>query len=282
MTQKYGIIGHPVKHSLSPAMQNAAFKALGIEAKYELYDVEPKGLEDFLDNILREKISGLNITIPHKIRAREYLEKKGTLEEHARRLGAVNTIKVTVEGLCGYNTDGPGFYRSLVGDLKFEPEGKSIFVLGAGGAAMAVIMYLGNGPKKIFVSDIDKTKTEGLKGQYKKYYDEKKLIIVDEKKMKEALGESSLLVNATPIGMKEMDPSPLAKELLHPGLYVYDFVYNRPVTQLVKDANSLKLHAVTGLGMLLYQGAIAFEIWTGQKPPVDVMKKALKEGLKSQ
>ena len=281
MKQKYGLIGHPVKHSLSPAMQSAAFNALGIDAEYLLYDIEPEKLEAFLKNARDNNISGLNITIPHKIKAKEFIERKGTLDENARRLGAVNTIKIAEDGsLCGYNTDGPGFYRSLVEDLRFEPEGKNVFVLGAGGAASAVIMYLGNGPKKIFVSDIDKVKTEGLKTHYKKYFDEKRLVITGGNDFMDKLKESELLINATPVGMKDGDPSPIDAGLLHPGLYLYDLVYNRPATQLVKDANSKKLHAVTGLGMLLYQGAIAFEIWTGAKAPVGVMKKALREALK--
>ena len=281
MKLKYGLIGHPVKHSLSPAMQSAAFYALGIDAEYLLYDIEPEKLETFLKNARANNISGLNVTIPHKINAKEFLERKGAIDENARRLGAVNTIKIAEDGsLCGYNTDGPGFYRSLVEDLKFEPEGKNVFVLGAGGAAHAVIMYLGNGPKKIFVSDIDKIKTIGLKEHYKKYFDDKRLVIVSDSDFKDNLRDSELLINATPIGMKDADPSPIDASLLQHGLYVYDLVYNRPATKLVKDANSKKLHAVTGLGMLLYQGAIAFEIWTGAKAPVNVMRKALKEALK--
>ena len=280
---KYGLIGHPVKHSFSPAMQNAAFHALGIDAEYLLYDVEPEKLENFLKNATANNISGLNITIPHKIQVKEYLERKGTLDENARRLGAVNTIKITEDGiLCGYNTDGPGFYRSLVEDLKFEPEGRSVFVLGAGGAARAVIMYLGNGPKKIFVSDIDKAKTEDIVKHYNRYFDSRRLVIVDEPDFKANLRECELLINATPVGMKESDPSPVDAALFHHGLYVYDLVYNRVSTELVKKANSVKLHAVTGLGMLLYQGAIAFEIWTGARAPVSVMKKALKDALKGQ
>lgn len=280
---KYGIIGHPVKHSLSPAMQNAAFKALGIDAEYSLYDVPPESLEDFLRNLKNAGIAGLNITIPYKIKAKEYLERGGLVDENALRLGAVNTVKLTEDDkLCGFNTDGPGFYRSLVEDLKFEPEGKNIFVLGAGGAAMAIIMYLGNSAKKISVHDIDAQKLEDLKNHYKKYYDERKLIIVKNDELKKALDGSQLLINATPIGMKDTDPMPVDKSLLHPGLYVYDLVYNRRVTALVKQANAMKLHAMTGLGMLLYQGAIAFEIWTGEKAPVSVMKKALQEALKGQ
>ncbi|MFH0764426.1 MAG: shikimate dehydrogenase [Candidatus Omnitrophota bacterium] len=279
---KYGIIGHPVGHSLSPAMQNAAFRACGIEAEYELFDVAPADLEDFLRNLKSKKVSGANVTIPHKIKVKEHLDRNGALDANARRLGAVNTIKAAEDGsFCGYNTDGPGFYRSLVEDLGFEPEDRTVFVLGSGGAACAIVMYLGNGPRKIFISDVDKEKAEALAKHYKEYYDEKKIVIVKDSEFKDSLKNSDLLINATPVGMKEPDPSPVDKALLRPGLRVYDLVYNRPVTQLLKEANSMKLHAVTGLGMLLYQGAIAFEVWTGRKAPIDVMKKALREALKA-
>jgi len=278
--ETFGLVGHPVKHSLSPAMQNAAFKELGIDAEYRLYDVEPAALSDFIGSAGSNKISGLNITIPHKIKAKEYLEKNGSLDPNAQRLGAVNTIKAGGDTLCGFNTDGPGFYRSLVEDLRYEPEGKDVFVLGAGGAAQAIIMYLGNGPERISVFDIDPARAEAVKKQYAKYFDVKRLHTISDKKLiKTALDASSLLVNTTPVGMHDSDPSPVDKALLHPGLAVYDIIYNRPYTQLIKDANSLKLHAATGLGMFLYQGAIAFEIWTGKKAPVAVMKRALKEAL---
>jgi len=276
----YGIIGHPVKHSLSPAMQNAAFKALGIDAEYSAWDVEPAALEEFLSSLGRKGISGLNVTIPHKIKAKEYLERNGEIDDNAKRLGAINTVKADGGKLYGFNTDGPGFYRSLIEDLKFEPEGKEVFVLGAGGAGRAVIMYLGNAPKKITVWDIDKHRAEGLKEHYAKFYDAKRLAVADEEGLKAALKRGGLLVNSTPVGMMETDPSPIDSSLLHPGLSVYDLVYNRPLTRLVKEANSRKCHAVTGLGMLAHQGAIAFEIWTGKKAPVAVMRKALKEALK--
>lgn len=279
--QLYGIVGYPVKHSLSPAMQNAAFASAGIDAEYRLFEIAPEDLESFLAGASGKNISGLNITIPHKIKAKEYLERHGTLNEHAAKLGAVNTIKVASDGaLCGYNTDGPGFYRSLVEDLGFEPEGRNVFVLGSGGAAKAIVMYLGLGPKTISIFDVDGRKAEELKSHYAKYHDAKRLnIVTDAGDIKRLLGSSDLLVNATPVGMKDGDPSPVAKELLRPGLYVYDLIYNRPMTQLVKDAKSRKAHAATGIGMLLYQGAVAFEIWTGKTAPISVMKKALKEAL---
>lgn len=278
--QLYGIIGHPIEHSLSPAMQNAAFKVLGIDAEYRLFDVEPDVLEDFLKNIARDKISGLNVTIPHKIKAKEYLEEHGSLDENAKRLGAINTIKVVDGALKGFNTDGPGFYRSLVEDLGFEPEGKSVFILGAGGAGRAIAMYLGNGPKKIYLFDIDKDKSEELKRHYEGYHDAKRIAVAEKEDLKVVLKEKGLLINATPIGMKDEDGLPIDKELLHSGLYVYDLVYNRPMTELVKEATKRKAHAITGLGMLLYQGAIAFEIWTGKRAPINIMKKALREALK--
>ena len=282
MTKKiYGILGYPVKHSLSPAMQNAAFRSLGMDAEYRLFETPPEGLSSFLENAAKNNISGLNITIPHKIRAKEYVELHGFLDENAKRLGAVNTVKISGDGkLYGHNTDGPGFYRSLVENLKFKPDGKSVFVLGAGGAAKAVVMYLGNGPKAITVFDVDRSKVEELKKHYSRYYDAKKFKAVESAGgIKNALTGCDLLVNATPIGMKEDDPSPALKEFLRPGLYVYDLVYNRPITKLVSEAKAAGACAVTGVGMLLYQGAEAFEIWTGMKAPLEVMKTALDKAL---
>jgi shikimate dehydrogenase len=279
---KYGIVGHPVKHSLSPAMQTAAFKEAGLDAEYVLYDIPPGGLADFLGSLKNIRISGVNVTIPHKIRAKEYLERNGSLDPVAEKLGAVNTIKVSGEdgSLRGYNTDGPGFYSSLVEDLKFAPEGKRVFILGAGGAAKAVAMYLGDSPARISVFDIDAARTNSLREHYVKYFDPDRIeVLSDRKRLKDAIGESDLLVNATPVGMDDADPSPVDKGLLHGGLYVYDLVYNRPCTRLVKEAGSMNLRAVTGAGMLLYQGAIAFEIWTGRKAPVEVMRRTLLKSL---
>lgn len=281
MTKIYGLIGHPVEHSLSPAMQNAAFAALKIDAEYRLFDVMPEDLDSFLKDMPKNDISGANVTIPHKVKAKEYVEKNGILNEHAAKLGAVNTIKVEDNRLKGFNTDGPGFYRSLVEDLKFEPEGKTIFVLGAGGAASAIVMYLGNGPKKIYVSDINEDEINRLKKHFDKFYDSNKLAGVKKDTIKDIIGISDLLIQATPIGMHDGDPSPIDPEFLRPGLRIYDLVYNRPRTKLVEEAARKKCHAVTGLGMLLHQGAIAFNLWTWEKPPVDVMRAALKRELKN-
>ena len=276
----YGLIGHPVEHSLSPAMHNAAFKALKIDAEYKLFDVEPEGLEKFLKAMPGSGISGANVTIPHKVYAREYVEKNGFLDEHAVKLGAVNTIKVEEKRLFGFNTDGPGFYRSLTEDLRFDPREKTIFVLGAGGAARAIIMYLGEIPKKMYVTDIDDCKVAELKKHFEKYYSWHKLEVMKKGDFERDMGNADLFVQATPIGMEPGDPSPIDVGFLHPELCVYDLVYNRS-TRLIQAAAERRLRVATGLGMLLYQGAIALEHWTGKKAPVDVMRKALNEGLKA-
>lgn len=281
MRLKYGIVGHPVEHSLSPAMQGAAFKAAGMDAEYLKYDVAPEALTDFLSGLAGSGVSGVNVTIPHKIAAKDFLESEGSLDGNASRLGAVNTIRVSAGRLEGFNTDGPGFYRSLVEDLRFEPEGKRIFLLGAGGAARAIAMYLGAGPAAIMVFDVDRARVESLASDYGARFKGRRIEAVSGPgSMGKALAASDLLINATPVGMRESDPSPVDKGLLRAGMYVYDLVYNRPYTRLVREANSAKAHAVTGAGMLLYQGAVAFEIWTGLKAPIAAMRRALDGALK--
>ena len=277
--QLYGIIGHPVKHSLSPAMQNAAFKECGIDAEYGLYEVRPEELAGFL-NDAPKKLSGLNVTIPHKIAAKDFVEKCGSLDDNARRFGAINTILVQGESLKGFNTDGPGFYRSLAEDLKFNVAGKNILILGAGGAGQAIAMYLGKEPKHIYVTEIDSQKFDNLKERFDKFYDSRTISPAAGDALPEIMKGVDLVINATPLGMKEGDALPIDAGLLRPGLYLYDLVYNAPCTRLVKEAHKVKAHAVTGIGMLLYQGAIAFELWTGKKAPVSVMRKALTEALK--
>jgi shikimate dehydrogenase len=279
----YGLIGHPVGHSLSPAMHSAGFKELGLDAEYRLFDVKPEELETFLGSLAKNGVCGINVTIPHKITAKEYIGKNGALNDNAKKLGAVNTIAVGPDGkLTGYNTDGAGFYRSLVEDLRCEPEGTAVAVLGAGGAARAVVMYLGRGPKNIIVTDTDAAAAAGLKNQFEKYYGPGPLETLDRGAFEKRLGGCDILVQATPVGMKDGDPLPVDVKYLHPKLKIYDLVYNRPETRLVAEARKMKINAVTGLGMLLYQGVIAFELWTQKKAPVEVMRRALKKAIESQ
>jgi len=266
----YGIIGWPVKHSLSPAMHNAAFKELGIDAEYRKFEVKPEDLKDFLLN--RKDVKGFNVTVPHKVRAKEILKDKAEVSDCAELCGAINTVKREKGKIKYTNTDVPGFLTSLKKDLGFEHKDKSVILVGCGGAGRAIIAGLITECSKIYVYDNSESAMKATEDAFSKIKD--KLQSISKEKMPTIIKNCRLLVNATPIGMKEGDGSPVDKGLLHKDLSVYDVVYNRE-TGLVKDARSLGLPATGGLGMLLYQGAHAFEFWTGKQAPVEAMRKAL-------
>ncbi|MDP8230679.1 MAG: shikimate dehydrogenase [Candidatus Gorgyraea atricola] len=295
----YGIIGYPVKHSLSPAMHNAAFKKLGIDAEYRKFEVKPTELEGFLlgnisvkdtdgNPIHAGQVKGFNITIPHKVKAKEILEKKfpnASSDSDIALSGAVNTVKRVGDKLEYRNTDVSGFGESLDKDLKFgasERKGSSVFILGCGGVARAIIADLENSHvRKIYVYDIDKNAVDSAENHFSGLSG-KLEFVRQQKEINNKIKDCKLLVNATPIGMEQDDESPIDKKLLHKDLYVYDVVYNRQ-TQLVKDAFASGAKAVTGEGMLAWQGVLAFFCWIDRCKPVDdvigVMRQALDNAL---
>ena len=296
----YGIIGYPVKHSLSPAMHNAAFRALGIDAEYKLFEVKPEELNSFLDSLAEKNIYGLNVTIPHKVRVKEILEKEFPYDKDALLVGhqdsyyvkwsgAVNTINRREDKLEYYNTDANGFLESLKADLEFIPKDKKVLLLGCGGAGRAIIAGLSwvqVGILRIYTSDINAETLNSAKEHFSHgpEYLRSRLEFISEEQIIDKIKDVDLLVNASPVGMKVGDKSLVDKELLREGkksLCVYDAVYNRE-TQLVKDAKELlgDSRAVGGLGMLLHQGMRSFKIWTGKPAPKEVMQKALSEALK--
>lgn len=308
--QIYGLIGYPVKHSLSPLMHNAAFAALNINAEYRLFEISPDKLEEFLltdivvkdtqGNSLRSRdIIGFNITIPHKVKSKEILEKnfpyaQGERVEqdayYVKLSGAVNTVKRDGNRLLYWNTDSSGFLRSLEEDLGFEAQDKSILVIGCGGAGRAVIAALSwrnTEADKIYVYDANESAVRaakehfsGLSQSYKGFaHLNNSLNFILGNDIPQMIKRCHLLVNASPAGMKKLDGVIIDKNLLHSDLYVYDVVYNRK-TQLIKDAEDKGSHVKDGRGMLLFQGANAFELWTGKSAPVEVMRQALERGLK--
>ncbi len=304
----FGLIGNPVKHSLSPLMHNAAFRRLNIDAEYCLFEVPPEKLEgvllgtDFIldteGKVSSKDLNGFNITIPYKVMAREILEKKfphskGSHQDldlyYVELAGAVNTVKREGDRIEYYNTDAGGFFMSLWQDLKFIPKNKNILVIGCGGAGRAIIAALSwknVKTKNIYVTDVSEEALNSANDHFKrlKQYGnfKDKLKFISNKDVGRFIKECQLLVNATPVGMHDGDGSIVNKNLLHENLSVYDIVYRKgdSETQLVKDAKSLARSCADGLGMLLYQGAIAFNKWTGETPPIEIMKKALKEGAK--
>lgn len=272
----YGLIGYPVKHSLSPAMHNAAFAYLKINAEYKLFPLPEQELGNFLKNLKANNICGLNVTVPYKEKVTPFLDN---LSSEAKLIGAVNTIKVNENKLKGFNTDGEGFLKHLTEDLKFSPQGKNIAIIGAGGASKAVSVYLcKQKPKAISIYDIDKAKLSALSGHLNANF---KDVDINTVNSIEALNIKTcdLLVNATPVGMKEADPCLVDKSFIHKGLLVYDLIYNPVQTKLLKLAKGKGVKFSNGLGMLLYQGAESFEIWRGQKAPLRIMQKALLEAL---
>lgn len=277
----FGLIGYPVKHTFSPVMQNAAFCAKGIDGIYLPMEIKPQALTKTLKEFVAKYMAGANVTIPHKVRAKEYIARVGSLSIAAKRIGAVNTITIKNGRILGDNTDGLGFLKSLKEDLSFDPRNKRIVVLGSGGAARAIVMSLGKRPKRVTICDIYRAPLNRLKKDYIKHFGSSRIEGIHNSSKKgrselcERIIEADLLVNATSVGMKRSDPLIVDPRSLHKDLRVYDCIYNPARTKLLKCARAKGLKATNGSGMLLYQGAASFGIWTGVRPPVKVMRKAL-------
>ena len=260
-----GILGFPVKHSMSPAMHNAAFRKLSLDWAYIPFEVDPSNIAAAVAALKALHIRGVNVTVPHKETVIKHLD---AIDPLAKKIGSVNTIVNEGGKLKGYNTDGPGFIKDLT-DHGFSPKGKTVLVVGTGGAGRAIAHTLSyHGAKIVYLFDTDTARAKKLAGKVAG------AIAVSRDELVAAAKTASLLVNATPIGMHTGDALPLPKEALHTGLFVYDIIYNRP-TRLVLTAKKMGLETCNGLGMLLNQGMLAFEKWTGRKAPVTLMKQTL-------
>lgn len=257
-------------------MHNAAFCALKINAEYKLFPLKEDEIEEFLKNLTKRNIYGLNVTIPYKEKVLPFLQ---SLSEEAKLIGAVNTIRVSENKLEGFNTDAEGFFKHLTEDLGFNPEGKTIAIMGAGGAGRAVSVYLCKAkPKRIAIYDIDKDKLFTLVNHLKENFRDVEIKSLDSLAEPD-MAVSDLLVNATPIGMKQTDPCLVDEKLIHKNLFVYDLIYNPSETNLLKVAKHKGAKVSNGLGMLLYQGMLSFEIWIGKTAPLDIMRQALQKEL---
>jgi len=280
MAKTVGLIGFPVKHSVSPAMHNAAFKKLRLDWEYELFEVEPKDLKEALGGMRALHIAGFNVTIPHKETIVTLLDE---VTKVARIIGAVNTV-VNQEGkLVGYNTDGAGFIDSLKADAKINPKGKKVVLLGAGGACRAISVMLAEAEaKEITITDTIAAKAEELANYVGAYFETECVPAKPASQtLQKAIDKADILVNTTPVGMHpKVEQSPLDKKIkLTPHLLVYDIVYNPAETALIKQAKAAGCKTCSGLGMLVRQGALAFTIWTGKEAPVDTMFAAAKSAL---
>lgn len=269
-----GLFGYPVEHSLSPAMHNAGFKHLGIDYRYLAFSVRPEMLGDAVKGIRAMNFAGVNVTVPHKERVIAFLDE---VDEEAKFIGAVNTIKNDGGRLLGYNTDGRGFMRSLE-ESGIAIRGKKVFIIGAGGASRAISYYLCKEAQqadcRVSIFDVDGPKLQALVNDLRRISP-----YVDAESGLEKVSDSDIVINATPLGLKASDPLPVNVALLNGRQTVCDVIYKE--TPLLEKAGKLGCITWHGLDMLLWQGVLAFEIWTGLKPPVEVMKKALVEGFKN-
>ena len=279
MTRIAALIGYPLEHSISPVFQQAAFDYYRLDTRYEKWEIESSGLEKAIDLIRQPSCLGANVTIPYKEAVIPLLDG---LEGLAPDIGAVNTIVKKDNRLIGYNTDAGGFLRSLREEGRFDPKGKKAAMIGAGGVARAIgFMLVRSGIQSLAIFDIDLERTRKLASELKA----KGITALESDKgaeFKGAVSSAELLVNCTPIGMKHSpseSQSPVAGELISPRSLVYDVVYNPIKTPFLKEAERRGARVVVGLSMLVYQGAEAFELWTGHKAPVDIMMRQAKEAL---
>jgi shikimate dehydrogenase len=271
-TKIYGIFGYPVEHTFSPGMHNAAFKKLGMNSCYVPFAVNPGKLASAVRAIIPLGLRGLNITVPHKEKVIAYLDD---LSHEARLIGAVNTIEVVEEKLIGHNTDGRGFIRSLRENARFDATAKAFLLIGSGGAARAVSFSLAlAGAQRITIFDVDGKKAKALARDLraKTSVDAESLAV---NALEGEAGIAACLINATPLGLKKQDPLPIRQEYIRKDHLVCDLVYNPAETPLLKAAKKRGAARLPGIGMLLYQGVIAFETWTGVKAPVLAMRSAL-------
>ena len=277
--QHFAILGHPIQHTLSPAMHNAAFRALGMNAVYEAFDVTPGQVISTLQAMAERGLQGANITVPLKEVAFKGL---ADLDRSARVMGAVNTVQFLRKGPRGFNTDGIGFLRALDEAFGISPRGLKVFVLGCGGAGRAVaIASAMHGARSIALADIDPRRVRKLAAGIRRASPKTALekCTGGPAAWIRAAQTADLVIHATPIGMRTGEKSLLTPEAFHKGQAAFDLVYNVPETDFMRSARAGGARAVNGLGMLLHQGAAAFTIWTGKPAPVEVMRKALKEAL---
>ncbi len=280
-TKRFAVLGHPIGHSLSPIMHNASMKELGYDGIYEALDVHPDGLMDELARMADEGFAGVNLTVPHKEIAFRGLDK---LDQSAELFGAANTIEFTEDGRVGHNTDGYGFLKALEEAFGRTVEGDSVFILGCGGAGRATALQAATkGAKSLVLADIDAGRVQKLNDEISGLTPSVPSVEVvhalEKPKQIELCRACDLVVQASPVGMKKDDLSLLPPEAFREGQRAFDLIYMYPETAFLTTAREAGAEIANGLGMLLHQGARAFEIWTGVDPCVPAMRKALEEAV---
>lgn len=274
-TVLHGVFGDPIKHSKSPIMHNRAFRELGLNAAYVAFHVGPGKLKAAVEGIRALQFRGVNVTIPHKVEVMEYLDE---IDEHARVIGAVNTIVNDNGRLKGYNTDGIGYVRSLQEEAGFRVRGKRVLMLGAGGAARGVAYALAReGASAMWIANRTVDKAEQLASTVSGMT---RSSGIGYEQIADIRVEVDLIVHNTSVGMHpNVDEVLIDTSWFHEGLTVSDLVYNPLETRLLREAKARGAQTHGGLGMFIYQGAYAFEYWTGLPAPVAAMRETVEAAL---
>jgi shikimate dehydrogenase len=279
---RLGVLGDPVEHSLSPQMQNASLKHCKIDMQYARFHISRNELRDALRRIRELKFIGANLTIPHKIGA---VEMVNDLDENAKRIGALNVIKIEDGKLRGFNTDGRGFSLAIREEFAVDLRDMRVMILGAGGAARAIALQCAKeNCERLVIANRTFEKGEKLADKLRDFFTGPKVlgpvprlqaIHWEESAFRFQIANVDLVVNATPVGLNRGDASPIPSRLLAPHLMVYDTVYSSERTAVVSAAIEAGARAANGLSMLLHQGALAFEIWFEREAPIEVMRKSI-------
>ena len=274
-----GIIGDPIGHSMSPVIHNAAFEKMGIDYLYVPFRVKKEALGEAIQGMRALNIRGLSVTIPHKVTVIPFLDE---LDPLAERIGAVNTIVNDDGVLRGYNTDATGFLQTLL-ERGGEPEKKNVVILGAGGASRAISFILAERGAHLVILNrlLELDWAEELASRISQIFTkEVEALELNEENLAKVLEKADIVVNATSVGMSpNIDETPIPAKLLKPGLIVFDIVYNPIKTRLLREAEAAGAKTISGFNMFVWQGVLAFELWTGMKAPVKLMREEAIKGL---
>jgi shikimate dehydrogenase len=280
---RLGVVGNPVAHSLSPAMQNAALEASGVDVRYGLFEIAPNELEEALELFSEHNFVGVNLTAPHKLAA---LPLVNELEDRARQVGAINTIVFRDRTSFGANTDAPGFVHAIRDAFSVDLRDLRVMILGAGGGAGRALSWqcAWEQCERLVLVNRSFDRAQELMQQLAGYFSGPRVfgpaarleaIPWKEGELRREVDRIDLVVNATSLGMKQSDPLPLSRSLLAPHLMIYDLIYRATPTPLLTAAAEAGARGADGRTMLLHQGALSFELWFDRPAPLAVMRHAL-------
>ena len=279
---RLGVFGDPIEHSLSPQMQNAALRDCKIDMHYARFHIRAEELKEAFSLLRTLDFVGINLTVPHKIAALQFINEA---EDATKQIGAINTILIEKEKLIGFNTDAPGFARAIRSEFSLDLRDLRVLVLGAGGVGRAIALQCAREHcERLVLVNRDFEKAKALALEFTSFFSGARVlgpvarleaVPWKDDALRFQIANTDLVVNATSLGMKRNEPSPLPSSILAPHLMIYDTIYTAERTSLLAAAIDAGARGANGLSMLLHQGALAFEIWFKREAPIDVMRSAL-------